>query len=398
MAANANEGFLARVAQTTGVPKIPNGTEEAAPPQEEPTPNERSSLDEEIRAREAELAELEALTSQVAQLDASGEPGDTAAMAATAKELDAVNGSIAELEAQAAEMEASQIDVTSQSTGEDLERGGDMYDELQAKRAQEQNQQEEDAALFAQAEAAAAAEGGRSPAAAPPPQSSPFTVPTTRYDNMMPAGLTSFGGTSQVRVYEQLLELRQRMNQRLSESNKYARFLEGELSRRDVQVKTAQTRMKMMARESRNLAGITEELTNLTKFATDPAMVVSRIESLGSRLRAMEELLAGDIEGLDKVSLITVPIAWMGVAGEVKLMGDFDNWTRGVELSPEDYNYSGEQVFSAEVDLLPGEYECKFVVDGEWRLGNGWPATMAAPEDQNSLLQVAPGVSYNPAS
>ena len=40
------------------------------------------------------------------------------------------------------------------------------------------------------------------------------------------------------------------------------------------------------------VCSITEELTNLTKFATDPAMVVSRIESLGSRLRAMEGLLA----------------------------------------------------------------------------------------------------------
>ena len=28
--------------------------------------------------------------------------------------------------------------------------------------------------------------------------------------------------------------------------------------------------------------------------------------------------------------------------------------------------------FSATVELLPGEYEVKFVVDGEWRLGQGW--------------------------
>ena len=74
--ANANEGFLARVAQTTGVPKIPK----------------RSSIDEEIRAREAEHAELEALTSQLAQLDASGAPGDTTAMAATAKVREARRG------------------------------------------------------------------------------------------------------------------------------------------------------------------------------------------------------------------------------------------------------------------------------------------------------------------
>jgi|AntRauMFilla1563_2_1112583.scaffolds.fasta_scaffold75976_1 hypothetical protein len=41
------------------------------------------------------------------------------------------------------------------------------------------------------------------------------------------SGLTIY---EQVRVYEQLLELRQKMASRLSETNRHARFLEGELS------------------------------------------------------------------------------------------------------------------------------------------------------------------------
>jgi hypothetical protein len=45
----------------------------------------------------------------------------------------------------------------------------------------------------------------------------------------MPAGLTAGGGLSQVRIYEQLMTMRQRMSVRLSESNRYARFLEAEL-------------------------------------------------------------------------------------------------------------------------------------------------------------------------
>lgn len=45
----------------------------------------------------------------------------------------------------------------------------------------------------------------------------------------MPAGLTQTGGLSQVRIYEQLMTMRQRMSVRLSESNRYARFLEAEL-------------------------------------------------------------------------------------------------------------------------------------------------------------------------
>lgn len=31
-----------------------------------------------------------------------------------------------------------------------------------------------------------------------------------------------------------------------------------------------------------------------------------------------------------------VPVEWIGVASEVKIMGDFDDWTRGHELSAED--------------------------------------------------------------
>jgi hypothetical protein len=31
-----------------------------------------------------------------------------------------------------------------------------------------------------------------------------------------------------------------------------------------------------------------------------------------------------------------VPVEWIGVASEVKVMGDFDDWTRGHELSAED--------------------------------------------------------------
>ena len=46
----------------------------------------------------------------------------------------------------------------------------------------------------------------------------------------MGAARCATGSALQVRVYEQLLELQQRMNSRLSESNRYARFLEGELS------------------------------------------------------------------------------------------------------------------------------------------------------------------------
>lgn len=48
-----------------------------------------------------------------------------------------------------------------------------------------------------------------------------------------------------------------------------------------------------------------------------------------------------------------VPVSWYGVAMDVQLMGSFDNWTRGIELSAEDLSDSVLTEFTAELHLLP---------------------------------------------
>lgn len=59
---------------------------------------------------------------------------------------------------------------------------------------------------------------------------------------------------------------------------------------------------------------------------------------------------------------------------QVKLMGDFDSWTRGFELSAANIDSDGViKTFEAEVPLLPGRYRAKFLVDGGWRLASDWP-------------------------
>ena len=41
----------------------------------------------------------------------------------------------------------------------------------------------------------------------------------------------------------------------------------------------------------------------------------------------------------------------------IQLMGSFDNWTAGFELSPEDYTFSGDQTVSAQIrDLISGDF------------------------------------------
>jgi hypothetical protein len=60
-----------------------------------------------------------------------------------------------------------------------------------------------------------------------------------------------------------------------------------------------------------------------------------------------------EMEYLDAKVPRKVPVAWFGVASEVRLMGSFDGWTRGVDLSADDISDSVFTRFEATVLLLP---------------------------------------------
>ena len=116
-----------------------------------------------------------------------------------------------------------------------------------------------------------------------------------------------------------------------------------------------------------------------------------------------------------------VPISWYGVASEVRLMGSFDNWSRGFDLSTEEITDSVFTTFRATVPLVPvrilsfcrcrmslgllsigleyqtnakscvslqGTYLVKFLVDGEWRLAPEWPSETSSTGDTNNVLSV----------
>lgn len=71
---------------------------------------------------------------------------------------------------------------------------------------------------------------------------------------------------------------------------------------------------------------------------------------------------------------------------QVFVAGSFNNWQPAHRLTDKD----GAGVYRCRVMLLPGDYEYKFVVDGEWRLDAANPNF--APNDfgtLNSLLTVA---------
>ena len=126
-----------------------------------------------------------------------------------------------------------------------------------------------------------------------------------------------------------------------------------------------------------------------------------------------------------------VPLEWVGVANEVVLMGEFDGWTQGRELSAEDV--TSDTVFSrfeGRLVLRPGRYRVKLKVgrgeggesrpaapwhagvrtcscarpprlpvfwltcpppppgDGEWRLAGGWPKELDDAGNEVNVLTV----------
>ena len=51
---------------------------------------------------------------------------------------------------------------------------------------------------------------------------------------------------------------------------------------------------------------------------------------------------------------VQVPVTWVGTASEVKLVGDFDSWTRGVDLSAPDVDSDSVlRTFEGTLLLLP---------------------------------------------
>lgn len=63
--------------------------------------------------------------------------------------------------------------------------------------------------------------------------------------------------------------------------------------------------------------------------------------------------LGQELESLDKLIFRKVPVTWYGLATEVRIVGDFDNWSEGYSLSPAQIQDQTFTKFSAEIPLRP---------------------------------------------
>ncbi|PKU68845.1 hypothetical protein MA16_Dca010589 [Dendrobium catenatum] len=128
----------------------------------------------------------------------------------------------------------------------------------------------------------------------------------------------------------------------------------------------------LAAGEKVALVNLAEEVANSVVQPGSRKINGKYIQShLLSRLQAVHERLKEKIKDANSLKFEEVTLVWIGMAESVQVMGSFDGWSQGEEMSPE---YSGNYSrFSATLKLRPGRYEVKFLVDGEWLLSPELP-------------------------
>ena len=200
----------------------------------------------------------------------------------------------------------------------------------------------------------------------------------------------NFGGGSQRRLYDQMLTLRTRLNERVASSNAFAKYLEKTLLTRDDDLKRANELLYGAAKESGELLRLIRDAQNdIAKSGDDPtrrARGEQKLEKFVNRLQLVESTLTKNAKEIDSTVVRTVPVEYHGMASDVIMMGDFDGWTRGIQLYPS-FVEGGSSTFTGEARLPPGTYLVKFKVDGEWRLAREWPSS-GEGFDANNVLTV----------
>ncbi|KAG2453004.1 hypothetical protein HYH02_002340 [Chlamydomonas schloesseri] len=202
---------------------------------------------------------------------------------------------------------------------------------------------------------------------------------------------TGAPGIVDVRLYHAAVESQKRMSTKLSEANAQMTLMERRMEETTKDLQDAAAFLKKVAMEFGTTSRLVESTAAAVRFGVDKEDAVNKLVKLCERLEALEKTVQDQRAAFAKRVPKKIPVAWVGVASEVKLMGDFDNWTRGFELSAANIDSDGViKTFEAEVPLLPGRYRAKFLVDGGWRLASDWPTENDELGETNNILVVQP--------
>ncbi|WIA09028.1 hypothetical protein OEZ85_008442 [Tetradesmus obliquus] len=180
--------------------------------------------------------------------------------------------------------------------------------------------------------------------------------------------------TIDVRMYDQLVVAHNKLSKKLGAANAHAQLLEDQLMSVNEDLMAAYELLKQIAMEFGTTSRLAQSTAAAVQFGVDPQDALDKISKLQERLSTLEQAVLEQRQEFGQRVVRQVPVEWIGVASEVKVMGDFDDWTRGHELSAEDVTSdSVYSRFEGTLMLRPGSYRVKFLVDGEWRLAADWP-------------------------
>ncbi|CAI9110571.1 OLC1v1010623C1 [Oldenlandia corymbosa var. corymbosa] len=173
---------------------------------------------------------------------------------------------------------------------------------------------------------------------------------------------------------------------KLSDANQNNRLLKRQLQVKEDALVDLKSEVAAVQSEIQALVNLAEEISKYSIPEGSRKINGKYIQScLFTRLEAAQEKLKELTKDIDAVQSKEVSVFWYGMAESVQVMGSFDNWNQGEELSQE---YTGYQTqFSTTLMLRPGRYEIKFLVDGEWMLSPEYP-TVGEGLMQNNLLVV----------
>lgn len=196
----------------------------------------------------------------------------------------------------------------------------------------------------------------------------------------------SQGAVPQFIERSEFTAMRSRLNIKLSEANAYSRHLKREIQRREESLKTYKSQLSTMELELKELSSLAKDLALQGSKGALMKVNGKFVHShLASKLEELHEVVKGQVEGVEASQLREVAVEWFGMAEDVKVMGSFDNWLYGEQMSPEGTGTNTR--FTLTLKLRPGRYEVKFLVDGEWRIAPGWE-TVGSGLAANNLLVV----------
>ncbi|KAI5437631.1 protein PTST homolog 2, chloroplastic isoform X1 [Lathyrus oleraceus] len=135
-----------------------------------------------------------------------------------------------------------------------------------------------------------------------------------------------------------------------------------------------------MLTEQKNTSDNLEKLSDAWEFQETEIMnAQARLRSLRAKLAVLEGKMALAImdaqKALDEKQkkidyvhkalklLKSTCVVWPNNASEVFLVGSFDGWSSQRKMEKSDTG-----IFSVILQLYPGKYEIKFIVDGEWKI------------------------------